>query len=472
MQEDVTLEQILEELERRKTEGGVYERYFNTPETRATYPKHLEFFRSSANNNLTAFVAGNQCGKSVSAATALTFHLTGIYPDWWEGRRFDSPVNCWIVGRTAELVRQTIQPMLLGQVGQPGTGFIPKHCLDLDTLTDAKRASTPVSSFRVKHSNGGYSTVALKSGEQGREAFQAATLDLCWVDEEIPFDVFNECMVRLLVKEGLMLVSFTPLKGTTDIIRSLSVDGVFTEGQLPNGAYVVRCSMRDVGHITKEQVDALEASTPPFLRQARIDGIPALGAGAIYPVPEDVFVIDPQPIPKHWPRLYGMDVGSKTAAVWLAINPDQDEMWAFGEYYREDAEPSIHAAGIKAKGQWIPGAIDPASRGRSQIDGQRLMEMYQELDLKLSKADNAVEAGLYTVWELLSTGRLKIFNTCTGLLQEMRAYHRDEKGRVVKKFDHRCDSLRYAVMTRDIATVEKPVNIAPLSTVYVNPIRM
>lgn len=470
MLDEHSLADVLEELQRRQTEGGVYTRFFHTPEARASYPKHVEFFEASAESNLVAFIAGNQCGKSVSAATALTFHLTGIYPDWWKGRRFTRAVSCWIVGRTAELVRQTIQPMLLGQVGQPGTGFIPRDALDLETLTDAKRASTPVSSFRVRHASGGYSTIALKSGEQGREAFQAATLDLCWVDEEVPFDVFNECMVRLLVRQGLMLVSFTPLKGTTDIIRSLSIDGNFVEGKLPNNAYVVRCSMRDVGHLSKEQVDALEASTPPFLRQARIDGIPALGAGAIYPVPEEVFVIEPQPIPKHWKRLYGMDVGSKTAAIWLAINPDGQELWAYGEYYREDAEPSIHASGIKAKGAWIPGAIDPASRGRSQIDGQRLMEMYSELGLNLSKADNAVEAGLYTVWELLSTGRLKIFNTCTGLLQEMRAYHRDEKGRVVKTLDHRCDALRYSVMTRDIAVVETPLN-TNLSGIPTRPIR-
>jgi hypothetical protein len=71
---------------------------------------------------------------------------------------------------------------------------------------------------------------------------------------------------------------------------------------------------------------------------------------------------------------------------------------------------------------------------------------------------NAVESGLYTVWELLSTGRLRVFNNCTRLLQEIRGYHRNERGHVVKVNDHLCDAFRYAVMTRDIATTEIAVN--------------
>jgi phage terminase large subunit-like protein len=398
--------------------------------------------------------------KSLASACELVMHLTGDYHPDWRGRRFDGPVNVWIVGRTAELVRQTIQPLLLGQVNAFGTGLIPMDKLDLGTLTDAKRASTPINAFRVLSRNGGYSTVSLKSGEQGREAFQAATLDIVWVDEEIPFDVFNECQVRLLVRNGIMMYSFTPLKGTTEVIQSFSVDGTFVEGDVGSGRYVVRCSMYDVPHLSTEMIDKLAATTPPFLRDARIYGIPSLGAGAIYPVPESDFVIEPQPIPKHWTRCYGMDVGNKTAAVWLAIDPDGGQIWTYAEYYREGAEPSIHAAGIKAKGEWIPGAVDPASNAGSQKDGEKLKELYVELGLDLVNAVNAVEAGLYTIWEMLSTGRLKVFSSCTGLLKDIKGYQRDEKGKVKKENDHRADAWRYAVMTRDIAITQHALNKA------------
>lgn len=452
--------------------GGWRERYFNNATTRHDYPKHWEFFDAGKNNRFRLFTAGNRVGKSLSAGCELAQHLTGDYHDDWKGKVFDSPVNVWVVGRSAELVRQTLQPLLLGDVGQFGTGLIPRDNLDLDTLTDAKKASTPITQFRVLHKSGGYSTVAFKSGEQGREAFQAAALDIVWLDEEIPFDVYNECLVRLMTRNGIMMYTFTPLKGLTDTVKSFIVNGDFKEGSIGNNRYVIRCSMYEAKHLSPEVIEDLIASTPPFQRDARVYGIPALGSGAIYPVPESEFVVEPFAIPKHWPRCYGMDVGGKTAAIFIAKNPDNNVWYVYDEYFRADAEPSIHASGIKLRGVWIPGTVDPASRGRSQIDGRNLMKMYEDLGLNLKPADNAVEAGLYTVWELLSNGGLKVFRTCTGLREEMRTYRRDEKGRVVKENDHRCDAFRYAIMERDIATIEKPVNRNPLAGVAIQPIRM
>jgi phage terminase large subunit-like protein len=457
--EDLSLEEVLEELQRRLLEGGWASRFFNEENTRELYAKHWEFFDAGATHRFRTFTAGNRVGKSLSAACELVMHLTGDYHPEWKGRRFDEgPVNVWIVGRSSELVRLTIQPLLIGEVSLFGTGLIPKDKLDLDTLTDVKKASTPITQFRVKHKSGGFSTVALKSGEQGREAFQAAALDIVWLDEEIPFDVYGECLIRLMTKNGIAMYTFTPLKGQTDIIKSLKVDGTFKEGDVGGSRYVVRCSMHDAAHLTKEMIADIEKTTPPFLRDARIHGIPALGAGAIYPVPESEFVIKSFPIPPHWKRLYGMDVGAKTAAVWIAQDPETNQWHTYQEYYKERAEPSIHGVGILARGKWIPGAIDPASRGRSQIDGQQLMQMYEDLGLNLTKAVNAVESGLYTVWELLSTDQLKVHDNCTGLLEEIRSYRRDEKGNVVKEADHRCDAWRYAVMTRDISTSENRIN--------------
>lgn len=458
--------EILRELEHRKVFGGWSNRFFNTQTTRTDYSKAWEFFDAGKNHPFRLYSAGNRCGKSLAAACELVQHLTGDYHPDWKGKVFNGPVNVWVVGRTSELVRQTLQPLLLGEVQRWGSGLIPLEKLDVSTMTDAKRASTPITSFRVLHANGGYSTVAFKSGEQGREAFQAAALDICWIDEEVSAEIYNECQVRLMTRNGIMMVTFTPLKGLTDLVKTFFVDGIFKEGEVGDGKYVVRVSMQDVPHLDATAIKQLTASTPPFLRDARIHGIPALGAGAIYPVPESEFVIPSTPIPEHWPRLYGMDVGGKTAAVWLAKNPDTNQWHAYQEYYKERAEPSIHAVAIHAKGKWIPGAIDPASRGRSQIDGNQLMQMYIDLGLNIQPAVNAVEAGLYTVWELLSTDQLKVHNNCTFLLQEMRSYHRDEKGNVVKKNDHLCDALRYAVMTRDISTtsINKPAILNNLPT--------
>jgi len=189
-----------------------------------------------------------------------------------------------------------------------------------------------------------------------------------------------------------------------------------------------------VPHLPEEAKAQLLASTPPYQRDARTKGIPQLGAGAIYPLAESEIVVPRFNIPANWRRSYGMDVGwNRTAVVWGAEDPDSKVCYLYHEYYRAQAEPVIHAAGIKAMGDWIPGVIDPACLGSSQIDGRTLMEMYGGLGLKLHRAANAVESGLYEVWDALSTGRLKVFNTLANWVSEFRKYHRDEKGRIVKE---------------------------------------
>lgn len=228
-------------------------------------------------------------------------------------------------------------------------------------------------------------------------------------------------------------------------------------GEVTDSKYTVTAGWDDVPHLDAKTKAELLASTPPYLREARSKGIPTLGSGAIYPISEREVVVDPFVIPAYFRRVYGLDVGwRRTAVIWLAYDPGNDIAYAYAEHYRGEAEPTIHATAIKARGDWIPGVIDPAARGRLQDDGKRLYAMYQELGLNLSLAKNEVEAGLYAVWERLSTGRLKIFKTMQNTLYEYRGYHRDEKGKIVKEDDHAMDALRYAVLALDLAQV-KPV---------------
>lgn len=204
----------------------------------------------------------------------------------------------------------------------------------------------------------------------------------------------------------------------------------------------------DVPHLPKELKESILASIPAWQRDSRTKGVPQLGAGAIYQVPTSDVEITGFEIPKHWPRCFGMDVGwNRTAAIWGAYDRETSTLYIYDEYYRGQAEPSVHAAGILRRGKWIPGAIDPASRGRMQTDGSRLLELYQALGLDIEIAENAREAGIYAVWEMLSQNRLKIFRSCTATLGEYRLYRRDEKGQVVKKNDHLMDALRYMVMS-------------------------
>ena len=77
-------------------------------------PKHKLFFESGASYNERIFMASNRSVKSISGAFETALHLTGDYPDWWTGKRFDHPVNVWACGSTARSTRDTCQKELIG----------------------------------------------------------------------------------------------------------------------------------------------------------------------------------------------------------------------------------------------------------------------------------------------------------------------------------------------------------------------
>ena len=112
----------------------------------------------------------------------------------------------------------------------------------------------------------------------------------------------------------------------------------------------------------------------------------------------------------------------------------------------------MHVDAINARGDWMAGVIDPASKGASQRDGKSLLDEYRASGLDLYEADNAVEAGIFALWQRMSTGRLKVFRSMDGWFQEFRIYRRDDKGKIVKGNDHLLDATRYLCASgRDVA---------------------
>lgn len=217
----------------------------------------------------------------------------------------------------------------------------------------------------------------------------------------------------------------------------------------------------DVPHLDAEAKSDLLAETPPWLREARSEGKPSLGAGAIYPIPEKNIKIAPFMIPAHWPRAYAMDVGwNWTVALWGAWDQETLTWYIFGEYYGQQELPQVHAEAIKGRGKWIPGCIDPAANISNQKSGEKLKEEYIELELNLINAENAVEAGLHACWMDLSVGRIKIFSTLVNFFSEYRLYRRDEHGKIVKKKDHLMDCMRYLRMTGASIRIVKPLSVS------------
>lgn len=470
------LAELLDELMRRRSMRMLQTLFPDTgPLRRELYQKHLEFFRLGKRYRERVFLAANRVGKTVAAGAEWAYHLTGQYPDWWAGHTFSGPVTLLASGDTHETTRDIIQAKMVGTDDRDrpeliGTGLIPGMSIKAWVpRTHVKGAIEKVIIQRCSGggdvSNAGESEFWMRSYDQGRRIFQGFELDGFWADEECPQDVYDEGQVRLMTTRGLSTLTFTPLEGLTELVQSLIAGADLGEMAASGatlhedaGRAIVMCGWDDVPHLDEQAKRQMVAKLPPHQRDARTKGIPALGSGAIYPVPESDIVVDPFELPDHWRRSYGLDVGwNRTAAIWTAHDPDTDIAYLYSEHYRGQAEPSIHAEAIKARGDWIPGAIDPAARGRSQIDGEQLLQQYIDLGLRLEKAENAVEAGIYEVWQRLSTGRLKVFRSCTNWLAEYRIYRRDDKGRVVKTNDHAMDATRYDVMTGLQIAVPVPI---------------
>lgn len=409
---------------------------------RELYPKQISFFEAGATYKERGFIAANRVGKSEAGCYEVCCHATGNYPPWWKGLRFNRPVLIWVGGDTTQTVRDIIQKKIYGDFNDAGSGTLPKDAiLDFKTKRNVPEA---IEILKVRHVTGGVSTIVFKTYEQGRATWQGTEVDFIWVDEECPEDVYGEALIRLMTTKGSIITTFTPLRGITPLVLSFLDNSQDTEAEFPK--YVEICTWDDVPHLTEEEKAKTLANTPPQLRDARSKGIPTVGSGMVYPVDPVNITVDDFELPKHYKRLYALDVGwNNTAALWGAWDQDNDIVYLYSEHKQGQAEPVVHAKAIKSRGEWIPGEIDPAARGRSQTDGEKLFELYLAEGLKLYPANNAVEAGIFGVWERMTTGRVKIFKSCVGLLRELSLYHRDESGKIVKKNDHLVDCLRYLI---------------------------
>jgi phage terminase large subunit-like protein len=173
-------------------------------------------------------IAGNQLGKTLAGSFEMAMHLTGRYPGWWAGRRFDAPGRYWAAGETRVSTRDTVQKMLVGDPEREerwGTGAIPGEAI-LGTFR-AAGAANALDAVTVAHEAGGASTLLFKSYEQGRAKWQGDTLNAIWFDEEPPLDIYIEGLTRTNATGGFAMMTFTPLKGMSEVVRMFLEDESF-----------------------------------------------------------------------------------------------------------------------------------------------------------------------------------------------------------------------------------------------------
>lgn len=436
------------------------------PFKRSLYKKHIDFINAGKDYPQRAFIAANRVGKSLTAAYEITCHVTGIYPHWWEGRRFLNANHWWAVGKSTQSTKEAVIETLLGKE-DPGTGTIPKFHKNgepcIISLHKKSGGGDFVEKIKVRHVSGDISTIVIKTYEQEQDSFMGTKKDGVWLDEEpSKYYIFTECLTRLSDKfnPGLLICTFTPLRSLSDIVQQFIPGGKFPENNVNPKApyrYITNVTWSDIPHMNEDQKKQFLSSYSEHEKYARSMGLPGLGSGAIYPYAEPDVTCDPFKIPPHWPRAYGMDVGwNKTAVIWGAKDPESDIIYLYSEHYESASMPMHHAKSIKARGDWVEGVIDVAARGRQQGDGKRLIDMYEDEGLYLMRCENDTESGLFTVGQRLLSGGLKIFSTLTNTLDEYRVYCRDEDGKIIKKNDHLMDAIRYLIMSFEDICREPP----------------
>lgn len=172
-------------------------------------------------------MAGNQQGKTWAGGFEVAIHVTGRYPDWWDGAVFNSAPKWWVSGVTGESTRDNPQRILVGppQIKTAwGTGSIPRDAIK--DYSPARGIPDALDSIVVRHGGGadvqqGESIILCKSYEKGREKWQGDTVDGIWFDEEPPMDIYSEGRTR--TNKGQLsvfnMITFTPLLGMSEVVR-------------------------------------------------------------------------------------------------------------------------------------------------------------------------------------------------------------------------------------------------------------
>lgn len=175
-------------------------------------------------------LAANRVGKTEGVGGYETvLHLTGLYPEWWPGRKFDHPIKAWCAGDTSNTVRDILQAKLMGPINEFGTGLIPRSKIVRPTWK--RNVSDAVNDVFVRHVSGRESMLTFKSYDQGREGYQGTEQDLIWLDEEPPIAIYTECLLRTMTTDGMIMCTFTPLLGISQVVEAYCPGGKLPRGE-------------------------------------------------------------------------------------------------------------------------------------------------------------------------------------------------------------------------------------------------
>lgn len=456
-QAEALLMEMAKELQRSESGRKLDEMYRAVwPHVGGPYPWQVEFHNAGGSNRQRAIVAANRVGKTRTVAAEVAMHLTGLYPEWWVGRRFAAPVDFWVAGNTNQDVRDIQQLELLGRVEEgripSGEGWVPRSCIGKCSFRQCG-VTNVVDVVQIKHVSGGWSSLGFKSFEQKAIAFQGTAKHGIWLDEEPENDtnneIFGECLIRLMTTDGILLFSRTPLFGNTAIVQHFINGG--------KGIWFINVGWDQAPHMTLEHRQEFLASVPEHQRDTRSKGVPMMGSGGVYPISDEEISCDPFEIPRYFRRICGIDFGidHPGAACWLAHDTDSDTVYVYDCYKKSGETAAYHSTAINARGKWIPVAWPHDGMTRDKGGGVALKDLYQQHGVNMlgvsarydddKAGGQAREPITIEILERMRTGRFKVFRHLNQWFEEKRMLHRKD-GKIVAVNDDIESATRYGMM--------------------------
>lgn len=416
-----------------------------------------EFLNKSGTYRELMMSGGNQLGKSEVLRYLISMHLTGDYPDWYTGVRWDKPFMCAIGGKTGRTTRDVLTDQILGRWGERGTGMLPMSIVDEDDIVyKTGGCFKEIDYFEVKHRSGYKNRAICFSYAQPVGNIMGYTIDWIACDEEPPGDFYSELRARLLHTMGHIFISMTPLDGVFE---------VYTQFENDEKRWLQHYTIDNAAHLTPAQVEFRHNEYPPGHpeRDARLYGRPIRGTGLFFFMPDADIVVEPFKIPDHWKVLIGIDfphtVSGYFAAVKVAYDTESDTVYVISEYKQNNQNRAVYAERVRAMGgDRIPVAW-PQDGNRLMDDGRTEATYYKDLGLRLmtkaahrqtldGKRVNATMPVISEMVDRFVDGRLKIFSTCPVWLDEKKKFTH-KNGKVQRKFDnddHLIDATVKAVM--------------------------
>lgn len=448
-------EELLALLEERERRDSIY-RYRNV--FSSLYPWQKQFIADTATYSQVCLIAANRIGKTYTGTYIDSIHALGEYPGDWGGHRFDHAPLIWCLGYSGEKTRDLLQAPIVGR--KNGDTFLgglipPERILGYESMVGTPNA---LRTLMVSHSSGGIARIQFWSYSQGQHALMGDAVDWFHIDEE-PRDqaIFPQVLVRTASGDkgngGRGILTFTPENGRTEMVIQFM--------DTPSRAQkCIQKGWDDAPHLSERVKEDLLSSFPAHQRDMRTKGIPMLGHGRIYDLPEESITCEPFDIPKHFAIIDGMDFGfdHPQSQIQLAIDRENDRFYVTRAWKQSRVSPNEAWGACKPWAENVPTAWPLDGLQTEKGSGKQQREYYSQAGFsmlpeyaKWPDGSNGVEAGLMELRDLMKKGKLKVFAGLRDFFDEFLQYHRDENGKISKVKDDLLDALRYAYMMRRYA---------------------